>query len=246
MSNTKIEWTDRTWNPITGCTKVSAGCQNCYAETMAKRLKAMGNPKYSEGFKVKVHLESLKEPLLWKDACNIFVCSMGDLFHEDVPFEIVDKVMDIIKQTPYHRYQILTKRSNRLHEYFSTREIPQNVWIGVTVEVKDSIHRIDDIRDLSASVKFLSCEPLLEDLGQIDLSGIDWIITGGESGVKARPMNEQWALSLMDQAKAQNVAFFFKQWGTWGADGVRRSKKANGNLLNGFIYHNMPSVQKKE
>ena len=190
MSESKIEWTDKTWNPITGCSKKSTGCLNCYAEVMSRRLKAMGQAKYSNGFKVTLHEQCLDEPLTWRGAHNIFVCSMSDIFHEEVPFDFVDKMFDIIKRTPRHRYQILTKRAERMAEYFATRSIPENVWLGVTVEAQSSRFRIDRLRNLSASVKFLSCEPLVEDLGEIDLTGIDWVIVGGESGPKARPMQE--------------------------------------------------------
>lgn len=241
MSESKIEWTDKTWNPITGCSKKSSGCLNCYAEVMSRRLKAMGQEKYSNGFNVTLHEQCLEEPLAWRGAHNIFVCSMSDIFHEEVPFEFVDKMVDIIKRTPQHRYQILTKRAERMAEYFATRTIPDNVWLGVTVEAQCSRFRIDCLRNLSASVKFLSCEPLVEDLGELDLTGIDWVIVGGESGPKARPMQEAWALNIRNQVEAQGARFFFKQWGTWGADGIKRNKHANGKLLNGEIIQEMPS-----
>ena len=189
MKTTKIEWTDKTWNPITGCSKKSTGCLHCYAEVMSRRLKAMGQEKYANGFTVTLHERCLDEPLSWKSSHNIFVCSMSDIFHEEVPFEFVDKMFDIIKRTPQHRYQILTKRAERMAEYFATRLIPDNVWLGVTVEAQSSRFRIDCLRNLPASVKFLSCEPLVEDLGNLDLTGIDWVIVGGESGPKARPMH---------------------------------------------------------
>ncbi len=240
MRTTKIEWTDKTWNPITGCTKFSAGCQNCYAEVMAHRLQAMGQEKYKNGFTLTLHEDSLQEPLLWKKSHTIFVCSMSDLFHKDVPFEFIDKVMNIIKQTPQHRYQILTKRAERMKEYFSNRENPKNVWLGVTVENKVSKSRIDVLRTLNAPIRFLSCEPLLEDLGVIDLGNIDWVIVGGESGRCARPMLEEWVLSIKKQCEKQETAFFFKQWGTWGSDGVKRSKHLNGKKINGRIYQEMP------
>lgn len=240
MRTTKIEWTDKTWNPITGCTKFSAGCQNCYAEVMAHRLQAMGQEKYKNGFTLTLHEDSLQEPLLWKKPHTIFVCSMSDLFHKDVPFEFIDKVMNIIKQTPQHRYQILTKRAERMKEYFSNRENPKNVWLGVTVENKVSKSRIDVLRTLNAPIRFLSCEPLLEDLGVIDLGNIDWVIVGGESGRCARPMLEEWVLSIKKQCEKQETAFFFKQWGTWGSDGVKRSKHLNGKKINGRIYQEMP------
>lgn len=240
MSESKIEWTDKTWNPITGCSKKSTGCLNCYAEVMSRRLKAMGQAKYSNGFKVTLHEQCLDEPLTWRGAHNIFVCSMSDIFHEEVPFDFVDKMFDIIKRTPQHRYQILTKRAERMAEYFATRSIPENVWLGVTVEAQSSRFRIDRLRNLSASVKFLSCEPLVEDLGEIDLTGIDWVIVGGESGPKARPMQESWALNIRRQVEEQGARFFFKQWGTWGADGIKRNKHVNGKLLKGEIIQEMP------
>lgn len=240
MRTTKIEWTDKTWNPITGCSKKSTGCLHCYAEVMARRLKAMGQQKYSNGFSVTTHEQCLNEPMTWKGAHNIFVCSMSDIFHEEVPFEFVDRMFDIINRTPQHRYQILTKRAERMAEYFATRSIPDNVWLGVTVEAISSRYRIDCLRNLSASVKFLSCEPLVEDLGELDLTGIDWVIVGGESGPKARPMQEAWALNIRRQVEEQGARFFFKQWGTWGADGIKRNKHANGKLLKGEIIQEMP------
>lgn len=240
MKTTKIEWTDKTWNPITGCTKFSAGCQNCYAEVMARRLQAMGQEKYKKGFTLTLHEDSLQEPMLWKKPHTIFVCSMSDLFHKDVSFDFIDKVMNIIKQTPHHRYQILTKRAERMKEYFSNRENPKNVWLGVTVENKMSKSRIDVLRTLNAPIRFLSCEPLLEDLGVIDLGNIDWVIVGGESGRCARPMLEEWVLSIKKQCEKQETAFFFKQWGTWGRDGVKRSKHLNGKKINGRVYQEMP------
>ena len=238
---TKIEWTDKTWNPITGCTKISQGCAHCYAEVMTRRLNAMGLPKYAEGFKVSLHEECITEPLEWKKPHTIFVCSMSDIFHKDVPFEFVDRVMATIKQTPQHRYQILTKRAERMLEYFSTREIPQNVWLGVTVEAQSSKNRIECLKQLDAPVRFLSCEPLLEDLGSLDLHNIDWVIVGGESGMSARPMKEKWVLSIKQQSENQGSAFFFKQWGTWGSDGVKRNKHKNGKLLNGKVFQAMPA-----
>lgn len=242
MRTTKIEWTDKTWNPITGCSKKSTGCLHCYAEVMARRLKAMGQEKYANGFIVTLHERCLNEPLTWRGNHNIFVCSMSDIFHENVPFEFIDKMFDVIKSTPQHRYQILTKRAERMAEYFTTRSIPDNVWLGVTVEAQSSRFRIDYLRNLPASVKFLSCEPLVEDLGELDLTGIDWVIVGGESGPQARPMKEKWALNIMKQVEAQGARFFFKQWGTWGADGIKRNKHANGKLLKGEIIQEMPHI----
>ena len=242
MKTTKIEWTDKTWNPITGCTKKSAGCANCYAEVMSRRLQAMGQTKYSNGFELTLHEESLKEPLHWKTPHTIFVCSMSDLFHENVPFDFIEKVMEIINKTPWHRYQLLTKRAERMVEYFQSHEIPLNAWLGVTVEVPASKRRIDCLRTLKAPILFLSCEPLLEDLGELDLTNIDWVIVGGESGSKARPMKEEWVLSIKEQTEKQGSAFFFKQWGTWGSDGIKRNKKENGKLINGKIYQKMPEL----
>ena len=240
MKTTKIEWTDKTWNPITGCTKKSAGCAHCYAEMMARRLKAMGLEKYKNGFDLTLHEEDLEEPMQWKKPHNIFVCSMSDIFHEDVPFEFVDCIMDTIRRSPQHRYQILTKRAERLAKYFSKRFIPKNVWLGVTVECQASKSRIDYLRKLDASIKFLSCEPLIEDLGEMDLSDIDWIIVGGESGPQARPMLLDWVVNIKQQVEQHGAAFFFKQWGTWGSDGIKRNKHANGKLLLGEVIQQMP------
>ena len=241
MSATKIEWTDATWNPVTGCTKTSAGCAHCYAEMMSRRLKAMGTEKYKNGFQVTLHEEALNEPKRWRKPRTIFVCSMSDLFHKVVPFEFVDRVMRVIKETPQHCYQLLTKRAERMEEYFQTRDVPKNVWIGVTVEVQTSKSRIDALRKIKdAPIRFLSCEPLLEDLGEIDLSGIDWIIVGGESGTQARPMKADWVKNIKVQCEAAGKAFFFKQWGTWGSDGVKRDKHKNGKHLGGKICQAMP------
>lgn len=241
MSETKIEWTDKTWNPVTGCTKKSEGCLHCYAEVMARRLKGMGQIKYKNAFKITIHPECLDEPKMWKKPHNIFVCSMGDLFHEKVSFEFIDRVMETILATPQHRYQILTKRPERLYEYFTLHEVPQNVWLGTTVESQKNKYRIDFLRDLQAPVKFLSCEPLIEDLQELNLSGINWVIVGGESGMQARPMLEQWVINIKNQCVKKDIAFFFKQWGTWGQDGIKRNKHANGKLLQGEIIQQMPT-----
>ena len=238
----KIEWTDKTWNPITGCTKYSSGCVNCYAEMMSRRLKAMGIKKYENEFSITLHEECLEEPFHWKGSNNVFVCSMSDLFHEKVPFDFIDKVMNTIKKTKNNRYQLLTKRAERMAEYFSNRSVPKNVWLGVTVEDENAKYRIDYLRNLKAPIKFLSCEPLLSDLGELDLQGIDWVIIGGESGSKARPMNKDWVLSIKKQADESNVVFFFKQWGTWGCDGIKRNKRKNGKLINGKIVQEFPIV----
>ena len=242
MRTTKIEWTERTWNPVTGCNKISEGCRHCYAEMMTRRLFAMGNPKYANNFIPTEHPEDLLEPYNWRKQSTVFVCSMSDLFNEKISFNFIDKVFNVIKDTPQHTYQILTKREKRMAEYFESRVIPPNAWIGVTVENRNAIERIDSIRHLDAKVKFLSCEPLLEDLGELELDGINWIIVGGESGVSARPMNEKWVVNIMNQAHQLNIPFFFKQWGTWGCDGIKRNKRKNGKLINGKIVQEFPIV----
>jgi len=240
-SKTKIEWTEQTWNPTTGCTKVSPGCKNCYAEVMSHRLKAMKTRGYENGFEISILEERLEQPLKRKKPTKYFVNSMSDLFHEDIPDLFIDKVFEVINKTPHHIYQILTKRACRMASYFDTREIPKNAWIGVSVEdKKNGIPRIDRLRNINATIRFLSIEPLLEDLGIIDLFNIHWVIVGGESGSKARPMKEEWAINIKDQCQRANVSFFFKQWGGWGADGKKRSKKENGKKLEGKIFNEMP------
>lgn len=243
MKKTKIEWTEATWNPSTGCTKVSSGCKNCYAETMAKRLQAMGAPGYENGFTFTIMPHRLEIPLRTRKPTKYFVNSMSDLFHEDMPNEFLDRVFDVITQTPHHTYQILTKREERLIMYFAGRKVPNNVWIGVTVENQKTKNRIDALRNIDAKIRFLSLEPLLEDLGSLNLQGIHWVIVGGESGHKARPMKQSWAVSIQEQCDLQDVSFFFKQWGAWGADGVKRSKKANGRLLLGKEWNEEPELE---
>lgn len=240
MRTTKIEWTDKTWNPITGCTKASSGCAHCYAETMANRLKTMGISKYKNAFSITMHHDCLDEPKKWKKSCNIFVCSMSDLFHESIPFEFIDKVLYTICCCPHHRFQILTKRAERMAEYFTTREVPNNAWIGVTVENVQAKSRIEYLQSINAKIHFLSCEPLIEDLGTLSLDNIQWIIVGGESGPLARPMEMSWVENIKKQADSNEIPFFFKQWGTWGVDGIKRNKNKNGKLLNGKIVQNMP------
>ncbi|MDR0294661.1 MAG: phage Gp37/Gp68 family protein [Prevotellaceae bacterium] len=240
MKTTTIEWTDRTWNPVTGCSKISAGCVNCYAEIMARRLQAMQQNKYLNGFKLTLHENVLEEPLQWKKPHTIFVCSMSDLFHDEVPDKFINQVINIINLTPQHRYQLLTKRAERMAKYFQTRNIPNNVWLGVTVENQSTKKRIDFLQSLNASVRFLSCEPLLEDLGALNLENIDWVIVGGESGNKARLMKKEWVSAIKEQAEMQKSMFYFKQWGTWGSDGVKRNKHENGKEFNGKIYQAMP------
>ncbi len=243
MSKSKIEWTEATWNPTVGCSKVSAGCANCYAEVMARRLQAIGVDGYENGFGLSLMPERLEQPIERTIATRYFVNSMSDLFHEGIPTRFIDLVFQTIKRTPRHSYQILTKREKRMAEYCESHVLPRNLWLGVTVEdVKSGLPRIDSLRNIDATVRFLSMEPLLEDLGRIDLTGVHWVIVGGESGAKARPMKRAWAVSIMEQCEAQGVAFFFKQWGTWGEDMVKRSKKANGRLLLGKTWDGYPDI----
>ena len=241
MSASKIEWTEQTWNPVTGCTKVSAGCKHCYAERMALRLRAMAAPGYARGFDLTPHADRLDQPLERKKPTLYFVCSMADLFHEEVPDDFVDRVFMTIRRTPRHTYQLLTKRAERLPDFFASRPVPANVWLGVTVEDRrHGLPRIDHLRRVPARVRFLSVEPLLEDLGPLDLDGIGWVLVGGESGPDTRPMREAWALSVRDRCAAAGVAFPFKQWGAWGPDGVRRDQKANGRSLAGRLWDERP------
>lgn len=240
MKTSKIEWTEATWNPSIGCTKVSEGCANCYAEVMAKRLQAMGVEDYKDGFTFKILPHRLEIPLKVKKPTKFFVNSMSDLFHEKMPDEFLDKIFEIIKKTPQHTYQILTKRAESMARYFKNKKIPQNVWLGVTVENKRAKARIDCLRSIGARIRFLSIEPLLEDVGEINLGNIDWAIVGGESGFNARPMQEEWVVKIKKQCEMQGTAFFFKQWGAWGADGIRRNKKANGRKLLNKVWEAYP------
>ena len=242
-SNSTIEWTEQTWNPVSGCTKVSPGCKHCYAETMAARLQAMRASGYQNGFALTLQPSRLNQPLQRKKPTVYFVNSMSDLFHEAVPDTYIDQVLDVIARTPQHTYQLLTKRAERLPVYFASRPVPSNLWLGVSVEDRaHGVPRIDHLRQVKASIRFLSIEPLLEDLGEVDFSNIDWIIVGGESGARARPMQPAWVDRIKAQADAAGAAFFFKQWGGWGADGVRRHKKANGRLLHGRTWDAYPAT----
>ena len=234
-SESGIEWTEQTWNPMTGCTKVSPGCKHCYAEAMARRLQAMGAPGYERGFKLALHPGRLLQPTLRRKPTTYFVNSMSDLFHKQVPDTYLDEVFAVIAATPQHTYQVLTKRADRLPDYFSTRVCPANVWLGVSVENRrHGVPRIAQLRAVEARVRFLSVEPLLEDVGELDLSGIHWVIVGGESGPKARPMKLEWADAVLQQARAAGVAAFMKQVGTWpiGADGARlkTSSRKGGDM----------------
>ncbi len=240
-ANSAIEWTEHTWNPTTGCTKVSPGCQNCYAETMARRLEAMGSRGYENGFVLTLHPHRLQEPLRRKKPAVYFVNSMSDLFHEGIPDRFIRQVFDVIEHAPQHTFQILTKRADRMEQFLKSYEISKNAWLGVTVENrKHGVPRIDKLRHVKAHIRFLSIEPLLEDLGDLDLSNIHWVIVGGESGPKARPMKPEWVQCIKSQCENKRISFFFKQWGGWGPDGKKRSKKANGRLLSGRIWDDRP------
>ncbi len=230
-----IEWTESTWNPMTGCTKVSPGCKHCYAERMALRLQAMGQPKYANGFKLTLHEHVLEQPLSWKKPQKIFVNSMSDLFHEDAPLDFIHRVFDVMRRASWHTFQVLTKRSRRLLELNPEIDWPTNVWMGVSVESQGYTFRIEHLRQTDAHVKFLSLEPLLGPLPGLDLRGIDWVIVGGESGPGARPMTEQWVIDIRDQCLAVHVPFFFKQWG-----GVR--KKRAGRVLRERTWDQVPAL----
>ncbi len=234
MSKSKIEWTESTWNPVTGCNKISEGCNNCYAERMAKRLQAMGQRNYVNGFEVACHPHMLDVPLRWKKSNMVFVNSMGDIFHENVPFNFVKQVFDVMCAADQHLYQVLTKRAKRLLELSKMLKWKDQIWMGVTVEKKTLKYRIDYLRKTPANIKFLSLEPLLGPLGKLSLSGIDWVIVGGESGPRARSIEADWAREVRDQCIEQNVPFFFKQWG-----GVQ--KKKNGRILDGVTWDEMPT-----
>lgn len=239
MAKSAIEWTGSTWNPVTGCTKTSPGCKNCYAERMAKRLQAMGQPNYANGFELAMHPRSLELPLSWKKPQTIFVNSMSDLFLEEVPTDFIKQVFDVMKRAHWHTFQVLTKRSARLAEL--GRELPwsQNIWMGVSVENQDCTFRIDHLRDCDAQVKFLSMEPLLGPTPDLCLQGIDWVIVGGESGPGARPMQEEWVVEIKDQCLRADVPFFFKQWGGF------RKKKA-GRELEGKTWDQMPRIRPQQ
>jgi protein gp37 len=233
---TPIEWTETTWNPLTGCTKVSPGCKRCYAERLSKRLKAMGQNNYRNGFKLTLHEHMLDAPRQWRKPQMIFVNSMSDLFQDEVPFDFIRRAFDTMRAAHWHQFQVLTKRSARLRNVSPQIDWPANVWMGVSVENSDYTFRIDDLRETGAAVKFLSLEPLLGPLPDVDLSGISWAIVGGESGPGARPMEKAWVIDIRDQCDAAGVAFFFKQWG-----GV--NKKRSGRLLNGRKYDYMPAFR---
>jgi protein gp37 len=230
-----IEWTESTWNPITGCDKISAGCLNCYAERMARRLMAMGSPNYSNGFKLTTHKEVLSLPLKWKKPQIVFVNSMSDLFHKDVPDSFIMEVFDVMNKASWHKFQILTKRPERLKSLDKKLRWADNILMGVTVENNDYKGRIDILRNTGAYIKFISFEPLIGHIADVDLNGIDWAIVGGESGYGARPIEKKWVIDLKTQCKRQRVPFFFKQWGGM-------NKKENGRKLQGRTYSEVPQV----
>jgi protein gp37 len=234
-SSSSIEWTHATWNPVTGCSPISAGCANCYARRFALRLQAAGMPKYKNGFAVTTHEKELLTPQSWRRPHDVFLCSMGDLFHQDVPSGFIQRVFDVMKSGKQHRFQVLTKRGQRLRQLAPTLPWPDNVWMGVTVEDSNNVKRIADLVSTPARVKFLSVEPLLSDMPRLPLDDIDWVIVGGESGPGARPVRKEWVLSVRDQCRKARVAFYFKQWG-----GTR--KHANGRTLDGRIYDEMPAA----
>nr|WP_307412094.1 phage Gp37/Gp68 family protein [Breznakia pachnodae] len=233
LNKTKIEWTDKTWNPITGCDQESEGCKNCYAKKMANRLFSMKNPRYINNFGLTVHEDLFDKPLKIKQPSIIFVCSMSDLFHKDVPDEAIEKIYNVMVQAKQHIFQVLTKRPERMYEFLKDKKVPDNIWIGTSVELSKYQNRIDLVKKINAKVKFLSCEPLLGSLKENDFSGIDWVVTGGESGSKARAVDKEWVREIRDKCKEKNIPFFFKQWGGW-------NKKKNGHELDGKVYKEMP------
>lgn len=235
MSKSKIEWTEITWNPTTGCDKVSAGCKNCYAEIFAKRLEAMGSQKYRNGFKLTLHPDVINEPKKWKSPKKIFVNSMSDLLHDDIPITFLKEVFEVMNDTPHHIYQVLTKRAERIEKISANFKWTPNIWMGVSVEDERVKFRIQHLKNTPAKIKFLSLEPLLGPLPNLDLEGIDWVIVGGESGKKSRSIDKEWIIDIKDQCEKSNVKFFFKQWGGM-------NKKANGRELNGKTYSEMPEV----
>ena len=239
MAQSSIEWTEMTWNPVTGCTKISAGCKYCYAEVMSRRLQSMGVEKYKNAFRLTLHEDALNVPYTWKKQKIVFVNSMSDLFHKDVPLNFIKKVFKVMNENPQHTFQVLTKRADRLLKIHKELNWSHNIWMGVSVEDSKAIDRVDLLRQTDARTKFLSCEPLIGSLNNMNLKHIDWVIVGGESGRKARHMEEDWVLDIMDQCKEANVAFFFKQWGG-------TNKKKTGRLLNGRTYDEMPEYNVEE
>ncbi len=235
MAQSSIEWTEMTWNPTTGCDKISAGCKFCYAEIMSKRLQSMGVQKYKDNFEVRTHEDALRIPYSWKNSKIVFVNSMSDLFHAEIPLDFIKKVFKVMNENPQHVFQVLTKRSERLLELHNQLKWTHNIWMGVSVENNKVRNRIDYLRQTNARVKFLSLEPLLGPLKNLNLTNIDWVIVGGESGHKPRPMEPEWVLDIQNQCEKNEVAFFFKQWGG-------KNKKAAGRMLKGRTYDEMPEI----
>lgn len=233
--NSRIEWTETTWNPVTGCTKISPGCMNCYAERMSNRLRMMGAKRYRNGFKVMLHDDVVEAPLKWKKPQMVFVNSMSDLFLQDIPFSFIKKVFNIMNEAHWHTYQVLTKRADRLLELNQELSWAPNIWMGVTVENGDYVHRIDCLRRTNAHIRFLSIEPFLGPIPKLDLEGIDWVIVGGESGPGARPMDREWVLDIRDRCQKSGVPFFFKQWGG-------TNKKKAGRELEGRTWDEIPCL----
>ncbi|PSL42297.1 protein gp37 [Chitinophaga niastensis] len=236
MAQSSIEWTEMTWNPTTGCDKISAGCKYCYAEIMSKRLQSMGVEKYKDNFEVRTHEEALSIPYTWKHSKVVFVNSMSDLFHKDISLDFIKKVFNVMNNNPQHVFQVLTKRAERLFELHGELKWTHNIWMGVSVENDKVRNRIDFLRQTKARVKFLSLEPLIGPLNNLNLESIDWVIVGGESGHKPRPMKPDWVLDIQEQCENKSVAFFFKQWGG-------KNKKAAGRILNGRTYDEMPEIE---
>lgn len=231
----KIEWTENTWNPVTGCDKISDGCLNCYANRMAQRLKKMGNEKYANGFKVTMHPRCLNDPYTWTKPSRIFVNSMSDLFHKEVPLDYIKKIFKVMNDTPHHTYQILTKRADNLFKYSAEFTWTENIWQGVTVENENTVDRIDLLKKTPAKIKFISFEPLIGDVGKVDLTNIDWAIVGGESGWHARKIELEWIINIKKQCEEQNTLFYFKQWGG-------TNKKKSGRELLGRTWDDMPGL----
>jgi len=236
MSKTTIEWSEMTWNPTTGCTKLSQGCKFCYAEVMSKRLQAMGQKKYKDNFEVRTHPKELETPYKWKKSRLVFVNSMSDLFHKEVPTDFIKQVFQVMNDNPQHTFQVLTKRAERLFEIHNELNWTPNIWMGVSVENDEVMERIGFLSRTGAKIKFLSVEPLLGALPNLNLNNIDWVIVGGESGSKARPMEKEWVVDIQKQCEFQSVKFFFKQWGG-------KNKKKNGRLLNGKTFSEMPKME---
>jgi protein gp37 len=230
-----IEWTESTWNPTTGCTKISDGCDNCYAYIMANRLKNMGNIRYKEGFNLTLHNDLIKFPLTWKKGRNIFVNSMSDIFHEEIPLEFLEKIFTTMNQAYWHRFQLLTKRAEKMFNIYKHFKWTNNIWLGVTIESEKYLNRIEYLKKIPARVKFVSFEPLLSDFTELNLTGIDWVIVGGESGAGSRKIEERWVLNIRDICIKNNIPFFFKQWGGF-------NKKKNGCLLEGKVWNEYPQI----